>query len=537
MNLLKIASRAFQRVATRALTAGHRAASTGRRLTGWNPSNAGANTLIFSDGDLLRARSRFLVRENTWAASAVRSFVANAIGTGIKPQAAPGLPLSEQITKAWLRWTDEVDANGQQDLYGLQSQICRAVVQDGECFIRLRPRRITDKNTSGRRLTVPLQLQVIESDYVPLSETRELEGGGRILGGIEIDSLGRRTAYWMHRDHPGEGRFSRDTSLARIPADQILHIYRPDRPGQLRGAPWLTAAMTTIWELDQYVEASVLRAKLANLLSFFIKKAASDDNATFNETNEGDGTGIAGIQPGSVNYLEPGEEPVFNTPVVAGTEFQAFLRAMLRAVAAAIGVTYEQMTGDLEGVNYSSIRAGLLEFRRWCEAFQHQVMVFQLCRPLWEAWLQSAVLSGSVPVADYEKYLDVRWIAPGWPWVDPLKDLTAAKMAVRCGFRSRSGVISEQGEEAERIDSENQSDNARADSRGLSYDSDGRKDANGNSGPGGTEPADEGDGQAVQKKQGGRKAKAAMDKFSALPGPQQEIAAEMLADIIEGLVQ
>src|SRR3546814_9384073 len=102
------------------------------------------------------------------------------------------------------------------------------------------------------------------------------------------------------------------------------------------------------------------------------------------------------------------------------------MRQQFRAVAAAMGITYEMLTGDLTQVNYSSIRAGLLEFRRRCEALQHGVIVHQLCRPIWRAWMDQAVLEGALDLPGYRKekrqYQAAKWITQGWSWVDPPKE-------------------------------------------------------------------------------------------------------------------
>src|SRR3989338_1395870 len=106
-----------------------------------------------------------------------------------------------------------------------------------------------------------------------------------------------------------------------------------------------------------------------------------------------------------------------------------------------MGISYEQLTGDLTQVNFSSIRAGLIEFRRKCEMLQRHIMIHQLCRPVWNKWLQLAVLSGALEIPENDKkYRSVKWVPQGWEWVDPLKDQKAQVLAVRSGFRSRAEV-------------------------------------------------------------------------------------------------
>jgi lambda family phage portal protein len=426
----------------------YEAAATTRRTTGWLPATGDINTLIFRNLDTLRARSRDMVRRNPWAANALDAFVGNAIGTGIKPQSLdPDARLKERIQQLWLRWTDEADASGLTDFYGLQALACRAVMEAGECLIRLRPRLARDG------LTVPLQLQLLEAEHLPTAETRKLENGNYIRAGIEFDRIGRRVAYWLYREHPFDALNPvASTELVRVPADSVLHLFRPLRPGQLRGQPWLTQVLIKLYELDQYDDAELVRKKTAAMFAGFVTKNAPEDQVLGEKAEDASGTALAGLEPGTLQVLLPGEDIKFSTPADVGASYETFMRVQLRSIAAGMGITYEQLTGDLTGVNYSSIRAGLLEFRRRCEQFQHQVIVYQFCRPVWERWIEAAVLAGALPLAAAGS--QAKWIPPGFAWVDPLKDIKAQIMAVRAGFKRRAEVVSEQGYDAEALDRE-----------------------------------------------------------------------------------
>jgi lambda family phage portal protein len=260
-----------------------------------------------------------------------------------------------------------------------------------------------------------------------------------------------------------------------VPAQYVLHLFRPLRPGQLRGQPWLTQVLVKLYELDQYDDAELVRKKTAAMFAGFITKTAPDA-PVMDEEKDGDGstTALTGLEPGTLQVLLPGEDVRFSAPADVGASYETFMRVQLRSIAAGMGITYEQLTCDLTGVNYSSIRAGLLEFRRRCEQFQHQVLVYQMCRPIWQRWITDAILSGALEIPEHAK-LVAKWVPPGFAWVDPLKDIKAQIMAVRAGFKSRSEVLSEQGYDAEVIDREIASDNARADSLGHVYESDARK--------------------------------------------------------------
>ena len=450
------------------------AAGSGRRLLGWLVSNPGVNATVIDSVEALRARSRDIVRKNPWAANAVDAFVANAVGSGIKPQSiAEDEGFREETQALWWDWTDEADAASLTDFYGLQALVTRAVLEAGECFVRLRSRRPEDG------LTVPLQLQVLEAEHVPVTMEHLEPNGNRVKAGIEFDAIGRRVAYHMYRDHPGEtSLFGTAGETVRVPADQVLHVYRPLRPGQLRGVPWLAPVLLKLHELDQYDDAELVRKKTAALFAGFITRPGDDALMGEGEPDE-HGAATAGLEPGTLQMLGPGEEVTFSSPADVGANYDTFMRHQLRAIAAGIGITYEQLTGDLEKVNFSSIRAGLLEFRRRCEMLQHAMLVYQMCRPVWRRWMTEAVLAGELQAPGFgrspRRWLSVKWIPQGWQWVDPKKEMEAIILAIRGGLMSRSEAVSQSGFDAEEIDRELAADNARADALGLVLDSDPRR--------------------------------------------------------------
>ena len=461
----------------------------GRRALAWMPGNPGAVAALSLAQDALRAKSRDLVRRNAWAAAGIEAFVANAIGTGIKPQSlVPDQTTREAIHSLWWDWCEQADAAGLTDFYGLQALATRAMLEGGEALVRLRYRRTEDG------LPVALQIQVLEAEHLPTTMNRDLPAtagasnvGNVIRAGIEFDRLGRRVAYHLYRTHPNDGLLAPMSSqggmdTVRVDASEVIHLFRPLRPGQIRGEPWLARALVKLNELDQYDDAELVRKKTAAMFAGFITRMAPEDNLMGESAADAQGVALAGMEPGTLQILEPGEDIKFSAPADVGSSYAEFMRQQFRAVAAAMGITYEMLTGDLTQVNYSSIRAGLLEFRRRCEALQHGVLVHQLCRPIWRAWMDQAVLEGSIDLPGYRKdrrsYQAAKWIPQGWNWVDPQKEFNAMKLAIRAGLMSRSEAISGNGYDAEDVDREIASDNARADALGLVFDSDPRYDLN-----------------------------------------------------------
>lgn len=182
-----------------------------------------------------------------------------------------------------------------------------------------------------------------------------------------------------------------------------------------------------------------------------------------------DGTGIASLEPGTLQVLLPGEDVKFSSPADVGGGYEAFQYRTLLSIAASVGLPYHLVTGDVRQANYSSLRAELVEFRRRIGQLQHGVIAHQLCRPIWRRWLEAATLSGALDLDELNTALPVQWIPPRWDWVDPLKDIQAQLLAIEAGLLSRRKAVEATGYDIEEIDRENAADRDRAAGLGLSY--------------------------------------------------------------------
>lgn len=457
-----------------------------RRTRGWNAPTTSPNTALLFALTTLRDRSRAAVRNNGYGKGAIDHLVTNIIGTGIKPMSQAKDPeLRRQIQDLFTCWTDEADADGLLDFYGLQAQAVRGWMTGGENYTRMRPRFVTDG------LSVPLQLQNIEPEISPASYNDVLANGSKVRASIEFSPIGKRTAYYFYPQRPGTLMDYDPSQLRRVPAESVVHLYDPVRAGQLRGEPHLTPALIRLFDLDKFDDATLLRQQLANMFVAFLSRpnntgdAQETDPLTGLPTEQDDeGKPQLSLEPGIFQELGPGEDVKFSTPPEVGSAYTDFTRQQLYHVAAASGVPYEILTGDLSRVNDRTVRVILAEFRRRVMMWQHQIVAFQYCRPIWQAWMDRVFLSGVLPIpADYlanpETYCAVKWVPQGWPYINPVQDIQASKEAVRSGFSSRSAEVSGQGEDAEVIDAEQAADNERADALNLRYDSDGRQPAAG----------------------------------------------------------
>jgi len=440
------------------------AAGGGRR---WESAKTvdGLNAAILAGATTAARRAGWYARNNPWVAAAVDSLVGNVVGAGIKPQSAhPDRAVREALQALWLRWTDHADAGGLADLYGLQAMAVRAMIESGEDFARL---KVVSDAPSG---IVPLRLDLLDREQVPPDLHRDIGGGARIRAGIEFDSTGMRVAYHVRASRPGDPLAPLRLEPVRVPAADFLHLFKPLVAGQLRGITWLAPVLLRLHELDQFEDAALVKAKVAALFTGFI----TDPDGTVGGLSGSNSSGVlqVGMEPGSLIPLPPGADIRFSNP----TEHDAyapFVKNHLRAVAAGLGLPYELVSGDLEGVTYSSIRAGLIEFRRRVEQLQHSVVVHQLCRPVWERFVRLAVLSGQLPARDFDRdpapYLACEWLPPKFDYVDPKKDVEAEILAIDAGLKSRTQALAERGYDAEQVDAEIAADQVRATSLGLDF--------------------------------------------------------------------
>lgn len=456
------------------------AAGSGRRLKMWRPPMSGPNSA--SNVGTILARSRDAVRNNAWVGAASDKRAANAIGCGIQAKALYGTKAQrEAVDKLWGRSLKYMDADGVSHHYAQQELAWREWDEAGEVFGRIRSRRPSDG------LPVPMQVQLIESEQCPRDYYATASNGNQIRQGIEFNAIGARVAYWMYRTHPGDATWmdSRGNELVRVPAEQIIHLYRPMRAGQQRGISRLASVLVLVDCLNKLRDNTLDRTQLQNLFGgWFIPplneaEGAPSPMAETQIGSDADGTPIAGLEPGTMQELPPGWDVKLSTPPSPGADFGEFVRSQLQAFCSRVGIPYEVLAGDLRDVSDRALKLLLNEFRRIIESDQWLYMIPRFCQGVREAWFDAAVLNGKLQFADYAELRDeittTLWMPHGWPWSHPAQDVEAETLAVRAGFKSRSDVILGQGNDPEQTDAQQQIDNQRADKLGLKYSSDGRQ--------------------------------------------------------------
>jgi lambda family phage portal protein len=458
--------RALSRIAARTmLTRAYEAASP---RDSWRPRRGGASAQAdhFADAVALRHKARALVQNVPYVATSMDALVANVVGTGIVPRFTG--TQQDTMNSLFQRWSSVCDADGQLDFYGMEAAAYRAMEQDGEVLIRLRPRRVEDG------LPVPLQLQLLEIDWLDTTKNTLLGGsdgvatGNVVVEGVEYDGLGRVAAYWLWDQHPGDATLMRGfrNFSKRLPAvigglPTIIHLFDPKRPGQRRGITRLAPIIARVRDMQLYEDAELARKNLETRLSVLVSGDASQmatdgqlgatgsaaDPTTARRTGD-----LGELRSGSITEIPMGAQITTVEPKPAGG-YVEYLTHNVHIVTAALGVTYEMATGDMSQANFSSSRVRLGDVRRGFEQTQWLTMIPRAVRPIAETFAQLAMLSGKVRGA-----YGIEYDTPKWDYVNPLQESQAEALQVASGLTTLSAKHRARGDDPDKMFAEMQSD-------------------------------------------------------------------------------
>lgn len=422
---------------------------------GWRPRRAGAsaNADHQADAHALRTRSRALVQNVPYIRAGIDGLVAATIGTGITPRATGRE--AAKINDLFEAWAKVCDADGRLDYFGIQAAADRALEQDGEVLVRLRARRPSDG------LPVPLQIQLLEIDWLDSTKTATYNGNS-IINGIEYDMLGSVAAYWLWDQHPGDRGVIRGVRLqsSRIPAKNIIHLFSPDRPGQGRGFPRLAPVITRVRDLQLYEDAELARKNLETRLSVLASGdvAQMSNPAAFGDSSDNvsraQKTGDLGeLSSGGITEMPAGTTFTVVEPKAA-PGYVEYVKFNLHLIASGMGVPYEMLTGDMSEVNFSSARVRLLDFRRAIQQLQWLVLIPKLLIPIHEAFVEAAFLAGAIKGRDSA----VSFSPPKWDYINPEQDVKADQAEIAGGLATLSEKLRQRGYNPEEVFAEWKSD-------------------------------------------------------------------------------
>lgn len=404
-------------------------AAYGHRHSGfYGKVDQSANQLIHQDMKKLVTRSRQLAINNPYAKRAPKVIANNVVGTGILPTPVGDREEVNKINAAWKSWGESLacDFNGDFNFYGIQKLIMRTIVVSGEALV-IRKRVKYETNPLG------IQLLVLEGDFI--DETKHnYTGVGPANGpydyyGIRYNADNKKIGYWIYDRHPMEGYMQ----SSFVPIEDIIHVYEVERSGQNRGVPFSSSTILKQRDLDDYEDAEILGKKAASCMPIFVTNNDLEGSTNSMEDK------VEHLEPGTINYLKPGESVSFAQPP-QNPGFTEFIRTQHRAIANGYGLTYEQLTGDLSNVNFSSARLGWIEFQRMVDDWQYLLIIPRFCEKAYQWFLDACKISLGL---GYN--IQVNWTAPRREMIDPIKEINGMKNMVRAGFSSWQEVVKQQG--------------------------------------------------------------------------------------------
>lgn len=416
----------------------------------WMATEQSLNAELRSDLNRLRSRGRDLIQNNDYAVKFKGMVEDNIIGPAgirlqVRVQDSPGKPdrlANAAIEAAWLDWCSMADITGKQSLRDLCVTLVGGLPSDGEFLVRM-------VVGADARNKYNFALQVIDVDRIDTTyHTATGPNGNAIIMGVEVDTYRRPVALHLFAAHPNDGSTS-SRQRVRISTDETLHRFRVDRAEQMRGIPWMSAGMLSLYHLGNFKLSALLAAEHgANHYGFF----TTPDGASPIGAIDDAGQQVSVSQPGTYDTLPTGTSFTPHESKYPNEVFGPFVKTTLQRIASGWRVAYHSLANDLEGVSYSSIRSGSLEERdRWSADQQWFIDAFM--EPVFTRWLQAALLSGAItmpngsalPASKFDKFAKHEWQPRRWEWVDPKGDMEAKILAVKAGLMAPQDLAAAMG--------------------------------------------------------------------------------------------
>lgn len=452
----------------------YQAAVMNRLTADWSPAILTEEAELRRGLRALRGRSRSLSQNNDYVKAWLRKSKANIIGPdGIRLQM--DVRQDDGVTKdtvanaiieaEWAQWSRVGNATvcGRLSLVDLLDMVVESGLRDGECLVRL----VGVRNRWG------FALQPLEADLLDETHNADLQNGNLIRMSVEFTSSGRPVAAWLLTKHPGDPTGGSRERM-RVPMDELVHFVATyTRPTQPRGVPEAHTAMLRLNHFGAYEEAEVVASRVAASKMGFFKSPDGEPPPGVTPENPTDpnnpGRFIEEATPGMFGVLPDGYDFVSFDPQHPGANYALAGKMFLRGASAGLGINYNELANDLEGVNYSSLRSATLSDRDLWSRWQRRVIEHVLDR-VFPVWLRNSMLAGAIrlPMSKFDKFNAPQWRARGWQWVDPLKDAEAKALELDRNLTTRRRILAERGEDLDEVLAERMAEEALLTKYGLS---------------------------------------------------------------------
>jgi lambda family phage portal protein len=507
MSLVDVHGRPLQaRAEDTGLRHAHEGASRrGTFFAPWRPGLRSADADWIPDRNQAIARARDLERNDPVAASAISRRINSTVGfrwrlcakvsakaLGITPVQARDLRM--QIEAKFRPYaygpTFSADAERKKTFGQLLRLAAAEIMRAGENVALVEWAEAEDTRFRTR-------LRIVDPDR--LSNPQGAPDTPVLKGGIARDPASfATTGGWLREAHQFDlgvttksmtWRFwpRHSTPLGR---PQFLHAFDELRAGQSRGVSRFVAALKKFRALSKFTDATLESAALNALVLGFARSQAgpaaisesltAEDIVRFEDEREEyykeHPVELDGV---TLPVLPFGDEIELKTAGRDTTGFDSFTRSILRLIAAALGVTYEELSMDFSQTNYSSARAALAV--AWTEVLAFRGLIkAQLADPFYLAWLEEAIDIGEVVLPpgapDFydamDAYAECDWIGPGRGYIDPTKEIAAAAARIEAGISTLEKECADQGDDWEEVAEQKAFEKQRYDELGLVYPGD-----------------------------------------------------------------
>ena len=445
-------------------------AISGNRLrSDFLSTSKSADSAIQGSIDGLRNHIRQLEYNNGFVSGPIQRIVKNVVGQGIHFQARvksdiKNLPkISEpaaekfntNMERLFKRWTQRSDTRLMQNFNEQQAIVEGGLVRDGEVLA-------VGRNSKRKDRQIPYCLELLEADRLqtPSSEI----SNPKIRNGILFDDEGAPKTYFILKRHPGEAiplMGGKAADFEEVPAfnangtRKVLHLFNPLRPEQTRGFSSFAAALKDIQDLDRYTEAEKMAALEDACMTGFVKTEAPtafQEAYTDASGNPKEYERVHEFAPLKWHYLRPGEDITMHKPTRPNDSFSEMVNQLLRGPSNALDIPPEVMSQNWQGMNYSNARTVLLMFYLSCRIRQ-KYLIDHFCIPIYENVATALVVKGLIKAPGFdmrrEDYLSHSWIAPGWQWIDPVKEAKGKEIEVQNNFETLTDIHAAQGRDFE----------------------------------------------------------------------------------------
>lgn len=454
-----------------------------RALKGFKPSSIDAIHDIDANNAVLRQRSRMLYMAAPIATSAIRTNRTNVIGPGLrlKPKVdrevlgmskEKASEFQKQIEKEFSLWAEDkaaCDATGVNDFYSLQQLALAGWLINGDSFgifkykdpepmrpysLRLHiieSDRVSTKPEAGA-IATPYMLIDGNRLYPSIYSTEGTHNGNEVHDGVEVDAGGDVIAYHVCSGYPGINRIGEQVTWERIEAygeetglPNIIHVMESERAEQYRGVPYLAHVIEPLLQIRRYTESELMASLVESFFTAFIKTNSDTSQMPANETGEKISSDPNDFEmgPGEINVLQPNEDITFGDPKRPASGFDNFVNAMAKQIGAALDIPVDILLKEFNS-SYSASRAALMEAWKVFK-MRRGWFVSDFCEPVYERWFAEAVARGRIDAPGFfddplirKAYLGSQWIGPSQGQLDPVKEITAEKMAIEMGITTRA---------------------------------------------------------------------------------------------------